>query len=133
MTRFLSRAWDDPHCGSFNKETHRLFAYHQATKHTFQSVHTTAHYLDWDNQPDPFRTYEGAPVILLPPEPGFPNIGTFAAMTLLAAGASVASDNEIEDHNPAPRDKIWLSQLLWHSMAISARKRVPNSDRKSVV
>ncbi len=128
MTRFLSRAWDDPHCGSFNKETHRLFAYHQATKHTFQSVHTTAHYLDWDNQPDPFRTYEGAPVILLPPEPGFPNIGTFAAMTLLAAGASVASDNEIEDHNPAPRDKIWLSQLLWHSMAISAQKRVPNSD-----
>ena len=128
MTRFLSRAWDDPHCGSFNKETHRLFAYHQATKHTFQSVHATAHYLDWDNQPDPFRTYEGAPVILLPPEPGFPNIGTFAAMTLLAAGASVASDNEIEDHNPAPRDKIWLSQLLWHSMAISAQKRVPNSD-----
>src|ERR1039458_7882442 len=128
MTRFLSRAWDDPHCGSFNKETHRLFAYHQATKHTIQSVHTTAHYLDWDNQPDPFRTYEGAPVILLPPEPGFPNIGTFAAMTLLAAGASVASDNEIEDRNPAPRDKIWLSQLLWHSMAISAQKRVPNSD-----
>src|ERR1035441_9679363 len=101
MTRFLSRALGDPHCGSFNKETDRLFAYHQATKHTFQSVHTTAHYLDWDNQPDPIRTYDGAPVIPLPPEPGFTNIGTFAAMALLATGASVASDNAIEGHNPA--------------------------------
>ena len=49
-------------------------------------------------------------------------------MALLGTGASVASDNEFEDQNPAPRDKIWLSQLLWHSMAISAQKRVPNSD-----
>ena len=127
MTRFLARAWDDPRCGTLNKETHRLFAYHQATKHTFQSVHTSAHYLDWDNQPDPIRTYEGAPVIPLPPQPGFPSVGTFAAMALLSAGASVASDDEIDHHSAPPRHKIWLSQLLWHSMAISAHKKLPNS------
>ena len=59
MTRFLSRILEDPECGSFNQETQRLFAYHQATKHTYQSVRTGAHFLDWANQPDPFRTYEG--------------------------------------------------------------------------
>ena len=80
MTRFLSRVLDDPQCAGFNEETKRLFDYHQATKHTYHSVRANAHYLDWSNQPDPFRTYEGAPVTVLPPEPGFPNTGTFAAM-----------------------------------------------------
>jgi hypothetical protein len=47
MTRFLSRVLDDPQCGAFNGETKRLFAYHQATKHTYQSVRANAHYLDW--------------------------------------------------------------------------------------
>ena len=84
MTRFLSRLWDDPECGAFNEDTERLFAYHQATKHTYHSVRANARYLDWHNQPDPFRTYEGVPDILLPPDPGFPNAGTFAAMAALA-------------------------------------------------
>src|ERR1700680_4363147 len=84
MTRALSRVWDYPECGGLNKDTERLFAYHQATKHTYHSVRTNARYLDWHNQPDPFRTFEGAPHINLPPEPGFPNTGTFAAMAALA-------------------------------------------------
>ena len=63
MTRFLSRVLDDPRCGSFNEETERLFAYHHATKHTYHSVRSNAHFLDWSNQPDPFRTYEGAPAV----------------------------------------------------------------------
>jgi hypothetical protein len=84
MTRFLSRTWDDPAPGRSNKDTECLFAYHQATKHTYHSVRTNARYLDWHNQPDPFRSYEGAPRIDLPREPGFPDIGTFAAMGALA-------------------------------------------------
>ena len=42
MTRFLSRMWDDPECGALNKDTERLFAYHQATKHTYHSVRANA-------------------------------------------------------------------------------------------
>ena len=42
MTRFLSRIWDDPECGGLNKDTERLFAYHQATKHTYHSVRSNA-------------------------------------------------------------------------------------------
>ncbi len=72
MTRFLSRIWDDPECGAFNKDTERLFAYHQATKHTYHSVRANARYLDWHNQPDPFRSYEGVPTIILPPRARLP-------------------------------------------------------------
>ena len=130
MTRFLSGVWNDPPCGGFNEETKRLFAYHQATKHTYHSVRANAHYLDWNNQPDPFRTYEGAPTIMLPPGPGFPNTGTFSAMAALTERTRVASGNDSEDRDPIRLDPIWLSRLLWHSMAISAWKKVPRTSNR---
>src|ERR1700688_5162118 len=105
MTRFLSRLWDDPECGRFNKDTERLFAYHQATKHTYHSVRTNARYLDWHNQPDPFRSFEGAPIIDLPPDPGFPNMGTFAAMAALAEKTKLPAEDVSER-----REKIQLDQ-----------------------
>ncbi len=122
MTRFLSRLWDDPECGSYNKDTGRLFAYHQATKHTYQSVRANARYLDWHNQPDPFRSYEGASRINLPPEPGFPEIGTFDAIAALAE-----SENESERQEKIVLDQDWLSRFLWHSMAVSAWKKIPGT------
>ena len=134
MTRFLSRIWNDPLCGSFNEETERLFGYHHATKHTYQSIRTNAHYLDWKNQPDPFRSYEGAPSIMLPSDPGFPNTGTFAAIAALAemsaAGTRMASRNKPEQHEEIQLDQVWLSRLLWHSMAISAWKKVPGTGNR---
>src|SRR5512135_2089472 len=96
MTRFLSRIWDDPEYGGFNKDTERLFASHQATKHTYQSVRANARHLDWHNQPDPFRAYEGVPSFILPPEPGFPNAGTFAAMAALAEKTKPSSKDDSE-------------------------------------
>jgi SagB-type dehydrogenase family enzyme len=127
MTRFLSRVWDDPQSASFNEETERLFAYHQATKHTYHSVHANAHYLDWRNQPDPFRTYEGAPVTVLAPEPGFPDAGTFGAIGALDGRTLTTSVINCEDKNQTLLDAIWLSRLLWHSMAVSAWKKTPST------
>ena len=127
MTRFLSRVWDDPQCASFNEETERLFAYHQATKHTYHSVRENAHYLDWNNQPDPFRIYEGAPVTVLAPEPGFPDAGTFGAMGALGGGPRTTGEIDFDDSNPIQLDAVWLSRLLWHSMAVSAWKKIPST------
>src|SRR5579863_4818262 len=116
MTRFLSRIWDGPECGGFNKDTERLFAYHQATKHTYHSVRTNARYLDWHNQPDPFRSYEGAPSIDLPREPGFPDTGTFAGITALAEKTQPHGETQSEGREKIELDLGWLSRLLWHSM-----------------
>src|ERR1700722_10369617 len=121
MTRFLSRILDDAECGRLNQETQRLFAYHQATKNTYQSVRAGAHFLDWANQPDPFRTYQGAPTILLPQSPdGFPVTGTFAAMAGLAGGARFPTGNQSCSSESTRLDARWLSRLLWYSMAVSA-------------
>jgi SagB-type dehydrogenase family enzyme len=124
MTRFLSRALAGLEGGSVNKETNRLFAYHHATKHTYHSVRTNAHFLDWHNQPDPFRTYDGATLVTLPIDPGFPKVGTFATMAALAEGSRTSQGSKSGCRGEVQLDLTWLSRLLWHSMAISAWKRV---------
>ena len=40
--------------------------YHEQTKHHFNRFARSLGHLDWANQPDPFRRYDGAPLIELP-------------------------------------------------------------------
>jgi SagB-type dehydrogenase family enzyme len=42
--------------------------YHERTKHSFESVRSSAHFLDWDNLPDPFKRYPDAEPLALPEE-----------------------------------------------------------------
>lgn len=44
----------------------RVKHYHQQTKHEFNRFAKSLGYLDWANQPDPFRRFPGAPLISLP-------------------------------------------------------------------
>jgi SagB-type dehydrogenase family enzyme len=43
-----------------------VMRYHQETKHNFARFARSLGYLDWANQPDPFRRYEGSPLFTLP-------------------------------------------------------------------
>jgi SagB-type dehydrogenase family enzyme len=128
MTRFFYHALAELEGGRVNEESGRLFDYHHATKHSYDSVRTNARFLDWHNQPDSFRRYEGAPLITLPAEPGFPEAGTFATIAALAEAPRTAKGNKSDYHEEVQLDMTWLSRLLWHSMAISAWKKVPRTD-----
>jgi SagB-type dehydrogenase family enzyme len=44
----------------------RVIRYHVQTKHHFNRYARALGYLDWANQPDPFRRFEGAPLVSLP-------------------------------------------------------------------
>ena len=44
----------------------RVIAYHIRTKHHFNRYARSLGFLDWANQPNPFRRFEGAPLIRLP-------------------------------------------------------------------
>jgi hypothetical protein len=68
--------------------------YHEFTKHTAQALRQTRHVLDWANMPDPFRHYQGVPVLDLPADPPNPEI-------------------------PALDGPAFLSQLLFYSASIS--------------
>ena len=44
----------------------RVIRYHLRTKHHFNRYARALGFLDWANQPDPFRRFEGAPLVPLP-------------------------------------------------------------------
>ena len=131
MTRFLPAALAEFELGGVSEETERLYAYHQATKHTYRSVRTNARALDWHNQPNPFRVYDGASQIALPEEPGFAEAGAFATMAALANRGSSGRTGQpgLPDlpHPVAALDANWLSRLLWHCMAVNAWKKIPST------
>jgi SagB-type dehydrogenase family enzyme len=87
-----------------------VFEYHQASKHQFQAYARGPGYLDWANQPDPFRRYAGARLIpLAASEP---------------TDKPQYDDVFIPERMPAPRsvDAKTISQLFYDSLALSAWK-----------
>ena len=89
--------------------------YHESTKHSVESLRRQAHVLDWANMPDPFRHYEGVPVLDLPADP--PVFETRALEVL----------HDISGNTSADDGPGFLSGLLFYSAAISASKRVPST------
>jgi SagB-type dehydrogenase family enzyme len=92
--------------------------YHESTKHSFESLRRAPHSLDWANMPDPFRHYEGVPVLDLPADPPVPELSALEVLHGVSAGA------------PAREGPTLLSQLLFYSAAISASKHVQSTGHR---
>tara|TARA_B100000315_G_C14587999_1_gene594188 strand:+ start:3512 stop:5047 length:1536 start_codon:yes stop_codon:yes gene_type:complete len=87
--------------------------YQEQTKHTITKLNATPFYLDWMNQPNPFRKYADAPIVNLPlPKINFEN-----------SWPSISQDS-------IPFDLESLSTILYHSVAISAWKQDLNYGSK---
>jgi SagB-type dehydrogenase family enzyme len=89
--------------------------YHECTKHSGESLERRPHFLDWPNMPNPFRHYEGVPVLDLPADPPFPQTPALEVLRGVC-GATPAADGP-----------TFLSELLFYSAAISASKSVPST------
>ena len=89
--------------------------YHEYTKHSLESRESKPHFLDWPNMPDPFRHYEGAPLLDLPADPPVPETPALEVLRGIF-GATPATDGP-----------PFLSELLFYSAAISASKSVPST------
>jgi len=86
--------------------------YHEQTKHDFNRYARALGYMDWANQPDPFRRYEGAPLHALP---------------LLAAGDDPVSPayESLFSSQPVPAQPLTLhslSRFFEYSLSITAWK-----------
>jgi SagB-type dehydrogenase family enzyme len=86
-----------------------VFGYHQRTKHSLKAYAAGPETLDWDSQPDPFRTFAGAPRVRLP----------LAADTLPATFADLHRPGAVP---PAALSLESLGALLQLSLALSAWK-----------
>ncbi len=92
--------------------------YHESTKHSVESLRRSRHTLDWANQPDPFRHYEGVPILDLPADPSSPEIPAVSVLQGEHGNSDCRNGAE------------FLSELLFHSAAISASKVVPSTGEK---
>ncbi len=54
--------------------------YHELTKHSAESLRRSQHYLEWANMPNPFRHYEGVPVLDFPADPPAPQISALEVL-----------------------------------------------------
>jgi SagB-type dehydrogenase family enzyme len=88
-----------------------VLSYHDRTKHNFHRFANSLGYLDWANQPNPFRRFEGAPLIQLDeappssPEPAYDSL----------FGSDRAG-------SPAGVNARSLAQFFYDSFALSAWK-----------
>jgi SagB-type dehydrogenase family enzyme len=85
-------------------------SYHQQTKHHLHRYARSLGYLDWATQPDPFRTYQGAPRLDLP----LPADGLATSYSALYVPGTVT---------PRPLDRDALAILFELSLGLSAWKQ----------
>jgi SagB-type dehydrogenase family enzyme len=97
-----------------------FYSYHHQTKHTLQKLMGDHRTLDWANQPDPFRRYEGASLLDLPP------VSTVRDLSLGSALHSINSS--VSDASALDLDSI--STLLYYSMAISNWKQIVGTQHR---
>jgi SagB-type dehydrogenase family enzyme len=90
-----------------------ILRYHEETKHRPERYARSPGYMDWENQPDPFRVYEGAAVVDLPLLAQDPPGGHLALYEPTGASAPITLAN--------------VAGFLELSMGLSAWKAVSGS------
>ena len=99
-----------------NHETAAGWAYHDATKHSFQSVRDSVHFLDWPNKPLPFKIYTTLDRIELPRE-----------LPPLDMPALEAISRQAETTGEAIPDLKDLAQALYYSAGVTKIKQQPGA------
>jgi len=109
-----ARSIPAPPAPHFRTPVEAVLDYHEQTKHHYYRFARSVGYLDWDNQPEPFRRFEDAPLHRLPllPLEDSPSYAELFGNAMLP---------------PLPVSIETLSRLFRHSLAISAWKSYQGS------
>ena len=100
-----------------NHNSEAAWTYHNATKHSYASVRAHPHFLDWANQPLPFKIYPRLEPLRLPGE---------ARQSGVAALSAIAESIPAET-NTAPDLKA-VAQLLYLSAGITRQRKYPGGE-----
>ncbi|HEX6505889.1 MAG TPA: SagB/ThcOx family dehydrogenase [Terriglobales bacterium] len=100
-----------------NRDTAAAWKYHNATKHSYASVRTNPHALDWANKPLEYKMYPTLEVTRLPNEAKPTGVPALAAIaTAVTSAAEAAPDLET------------LAQILFLSAGITKAKKYPGGE-----
>ncbi len=100
-----------------NYNSEAAWAYHNATKHSYASIRTNPHLLDWANQPLPFKIYATLEPMRLPGEVRQSGVAALSAI----AGNIPAETNAVPDLEA-------VAQLLYLSAGITRHRKYPGGE-----
>lgn len=118
-----------------------FYQYHCKTKHTLEKLYGSRHSLDWSNQPDPFRRYAGAPVVMLSRDIRLRSNSSFFEASSLLRQSQQSLQSRLLHREPAacsklqtqrfpPIESSFVSKLLYYSLALSAWKQVKGTNHR---
>src|SRR6266852_5870611 len=103
-----------------NNNPETAWSYHETTKHSVASVHNSLHFLDWGNQPLPFKAYTTLEALPLPRE---------LRQTGVAALSAIAESIQADANGPhAVPDLAALAQLLYLTAGITRHRKHPGGE-----
>ena len=101
-----------------NSDTEAARQYHQQTKHSYHSVRSSSHALDWANRPQPFKVYADLNRIPLPDRWQDSDLPALASLLPLDSPGRPESVPDLND----------LARLLYFSGGITKRKPYPGGE-----
>src|SRR6184192_2806676 len=100
-----------------NSNLEAAWKYHNTSKHSYASVHNNPHFLDWANQPLPFKAYTTLDPLPLPRK---------VRQTGVAALSAIAESIHLEAK--VVPDLEALAQLLYLTAGITRHRKYPGGD-----
>jgi SagB-type dehydrogenase family enzyme len=101
-----------------NRDVETAWKYHDATKHSYASVRTNPHRLDWDNKPTPYKIYPTLEVTRLPRGSHPTGVAALSAIATSKASGAKQSLPSLES----------LAQLLFLSAGVTKSKKYPGGE-----
>ena len=98
-----------------NWHTELALTFHEETKHSYESVYHSRHFLDWPNQPQPFKRYLGLEAIPLP---------TDLPMTRMPALLALSPPGETAMTTPVPTLHD-VAYVLFYAAGVTKRRFYP--------
>lgn len=100
-----------------NRNPEAAWTYHDATKHSYSSIRSNPHFMDWANQPLPFKIYPTLEPMRLPGEVRQTGVAALSAI----AESVPAQTNAIPDLEA-------VAQLLYLSAGITRKRSYPGGE-----
>jgi len=98
-----------------NWNTELALTFHEETKHSYESVYRSRYFLDWANQPQPFKRYLGLEAIPLPAD---------LPMTQMPALLALSPPGETAMTTPVPTLHD-LAYVLFYAAGVTKRRFYP--------
>ncbi len=101
-----------------NRNTQATWKYHQGTKHSYRSIRSNPHFLDWANRPMPFKIYPTIEPLPLPRD---------VPQTGVTALSAIAQPLRPPSGKLAP-DLQDLARILYFSAGITKQRKYPGGE-----